>query len=305
MKSDNDILLAGNLPLSPFIMGKVRDSYHLGEQLLIVATDRISAFDVVLPAGIPDKGRVLTQLSAFWFEKTAALIPNHVVEVVSAATDYSPYLPVRSQTVLPEYLYGRAMIVKKAVRLPVECVVRGYLAGSGWAEYRKNGSVCGVALPPGLVQSQQLPQSIFTPTTKADAGHDMPMTMGELSHLIGRKLAEYVRDTSLAIYQLAARYAASRGIIIADTKMEFGMLGDKVILIDELLTPDSSRFWDASRYEAGQPQDSYDKQPLRDWLEASGWNKEPPAPALPPEVVNRISLRYRQVFERLTGCGLS
>jgi phosphoribosylaminoimidazole-succinocarboxamide synthase len=164
----------------------------------------------------------------------------------------------------------------------VECVVRGYLAGSGWAEYRKSGSVCGVALPPGLVQSQQLPQSIFTPTTKADAGHDMPMTMGELSHLIGKKLAEYVRDTSLAVYHLAARYAASRGIIIADTKMEF-----------------------ASRYEVGQPQDSYDKQPLRDWLEASGWNKEPPAPALPPEVVNRISLRYRQVFERLTGCGLS
>jgi len=305
MKADNDILLAGNLPLSPFIMGKVRDSYHLGEHLLIVATDRISAFDVVLPAGIPDKGRVLTQLSAFWFDKTAALIPNHVIEVVSASTDFTPYLPIRSQVVLPEYLHGRAMIVKKAVRLPVECVVRGYLAGSGWAEYRQSGSVCGVELPPGLVQSQQLPQAIFTPTTKADAGHDMPMTMDDLSRLVGRKLADYVRDTSLAVYQLAARYAAGRGIIIADTKMEFGMLGDKVILIDELLTPDSSRFWDASRYEVGQPQDSYDKQPLRDWLEASGWNKEPPAPALPPEVVSRLSLRYRQVFERLTGCGLS
>jgi len=301
MDQQKSVLLKSELDLSVFISGKVRDTYNLGEHLLIVATDRISAFDVVLPVGIPNKGKVLNQLSAFWFEKTAHIVPNHVVEPVTRKSRLNNYLPKRSQTKFPGYLEGRSMVVKKAQRLSIECVVRGYLAGSGWAEYKKQGTVCGIKLPSGLVESQELPEPIFTPTTKAEAGHDMPMTLAEAHTMFGRGIAEKLKATSLSIYSYARDYAKTRGFIIADTKMEFGLDGSEFILIDELLTPDSSRFWDIERYEPGRPQDSFDKQPLRDWLEKAGWNKEPPAPVLPEDVVASTAKRYETAFERLTG----
>jgi len=273
----------------------------MGDLLLIVATDRISAFDVVLPCGIPDKGLVLNQLSAFWFEQTKDIVPNHLVEVVDDVRCLDAYLPVESHFSYPEYLTGRSMVVRKAERILIECVARGYLAGSGWAEYQQNGTICGLSLPAGLKESQELPRPMFTPTTKAETGHDQPLTMEGVRKMVGDEVAEQIREKSLALYNYGLEYARGKGIIIADTKMEFGLDNDTLILIDELLTPDSSRFWEAGLYEVGQSQPSYDKQPVRDWLSASGWNKEPPAPMLPPEVISDTTRRYRQAYERLTG----
>lgn len=295
------VLLNTNLPMPVFIRGKVRDTYDLGNGLLIVATDRISAFDVVLPCGIPDKGKVLNQLSAFWFEKTAGLVTNHMVEMVDDEKILDRFLPPASRFSYPAYLRGRSMLVKKIHRVPIECIVRGFLSGSAWAEYQQSGTVCGLRLPEGLKESQELPEPIFTPTTKADTGHDEPMTMEGVVRLVGKTLAEGIREKSLAIYNFARQYALERGIIIADTKMEFGLDSYKLILIDELLTPDSSRFWEASEYKVGQSQPSYDKQPVRDWLAASGWDKQAPAPMLPEEVIEATSKRYREAYERLTG----
>jgi len=295
------VLLNTDLPLPLFIRGKVRDTYDLGNLLLIVATDRISAFDSVLPCGIPDKGLVLNQLSIFWFRQTANLVPNHLLEAVDDVHCLDSYLLAEDRFPYPSYLAGRSMVVKKAKRIPVECVVRGYLSGSAWAEYQQNGTISGFSLPKGLKQSQELPQPLFTPTTKAETGHDLPLTMDEVKRLVGATLAEEIEQKSLAIYSYAREYARARGIIIADTKLEFGLDNDRLILIDELLTPDSSRFWDAELYKVGQPQPSYDKQPVRDWLVQSGWNKEPPAPMLPPEVIEATTRRYEQAYERLAG----
>ena len=295
------VLLNTDLPLPLFIRGKVRDSYDLGNLLLIVATDRISAFDSVLPCGIPDKGLVLNQLSIFWFRQTANLVPNHLLEAVDDVHSLDSYLLAENRFPYPSYLAGRSMIVKKAKRIPVECVVRSYLSGSAWAEYQQHGTVSGIPLPKGLKESQELPQPLFTPTTKAETGHDQPLTMDEIKRLVGETLAEEMKQKSLAVYSYAREYARARGIIIADTKLEFGLDNDRLILIDELLTPDSSRFWDAELYKVGQPQPSYDKQPVRDWLVESGWNKDPPAPMLPSEVIEATTRRYEQAYERLTG----
>jgi phosphoribosylaminoimidazole-succinocarboxamide synthase len=295
------VLLNTDLPLPLFFRGKVRDTYDLGDLLLIVATDRISAFDVVLPCGIPSKGWVLNQLSAFWFNQTKDLVPNHLVEAVDDVHRLDAYLPAQSRFAYPSHLAGRSMVVKKVKRIPVECVVRGYLSGSAWAEYQQYGTISGSPLAKGLKQSQELPQPLFTPTTKAETGHDQPLGMDEIKRLVGEALAEEMKQKSLAIYSYAQGYARTRGIIIADTKMEFGLDGDRLILIDELLTPDSSRIWDAKLYKVGQSQPSYDKQPVRDWLTDSGWNKEPPAPMLPPEVIEATTRRYKQAYQRLTG----
>ena len=294
------VLLNTKLPLPLFIRGKVRDTYNLGNLLLIVATDRISAFDSVLPCGIPNKGRVLNQLSAFWFEKTKNLVPNHLIEVVNDVHCLDAYLPAESRFPYPSYLAGRSMIVKKAKRIPIECVVRGYLSGSAWAEYQQYGTTSKLPLAKGLQESQELPQPLFTPTTKAESGHDLPLSMDEIKKLVGEALTEEIKEKSLAIYSYAQQYARARGIIIADTKMEFGLDDNKLILIDELLTPDSSRFWDSNLYEIGKSQPSYDKQPTRDWLIEAGWDKEPPAPMLPPDVIEATSKRYQQAYERLT-----
>ena len=298
---NNDVLLNTDLPLPLFIRGKVRDTYDLGNQLLIVATDRISAFDSVLPCGIPDKGLVLNQLSIFWFRQTADLVPNHLLEAVDDVHCLDSYVPEESRFAYPSYLAGRSMIVKKVKRINIECVVRGYISGSAWAEYEQYGTVSGMPSPKGLKQSQELPQPLFTPTTKAETGHDQPLSMDEMKKLVGKAQAEEIEGESLSIYNYSQEYARAKGIIIADTKMEFGLDNDKLILIDELLTPDSSRLWDASLYVVGQSQPSYDKQPVRDWLIESGWNKEPPAPMLPPEVIEATTERYRQAYERLTG----
>ena len=298
---DSSVLLTTELPLPLFVRGKVRDTYDLGDLLLIVATDRISAFDSVLPCGIPDKGSVLNQLSVFWFNKTGGLMPNHLVEAVDDVKRLDSYLPNEKRFPYPSCLEGRSMIVKKMARLPVECVVRGYLSGSAWAEYQKQGTVNGEPLPKGLKESEAFPQPLFTPTTKAETGHDQPLSPDEMKKLVGEALAEEMREKTLAIYSYAREYAQARGIIIADTKMEFGLDGNKLILIDELLTPDSSRFWDAELYTVGQSQPSYDKQPVRDWLVESGWDKEPPAPTLPPEVIEATTRRYREAYEKLAG----
>ena len=293
------VLLESNLPIPPFSRGKVRDTYDLGTRLLIVTTDRISAFDVVLPCGIPDKGAVLNRLSAFWFRRTESIIANHLIEVVDDARCLDNYLPAAGHFAYPPYLEERSMIVKKVRLIPVECVVRGYLSGSAWEEYQKQGTVNGEPLPEGLKESQELPELLFTPTTKAETGHDQPLSTDELKEMVGETMARELKEKSLAIYSYAREYA--RDIIIADTKMEFGLDGDSLILIDELLTPDSSRFWDARLYKVGQSQPSYDKQPVRDWLAGSGWNKEPPAPILPPEVIEATTRRYRHAYERLAG----
>ncbi len=301
MNVSPSVLINTDLPLPLFMRGKVQDTYDLGDRLLIVATDRISAFDVVLPCGIPDKGLVLNQLSAFWFEETKELAPNHLIEVVNDVRCLDSYLSAEGRFPYPSHLAGRSMIVKKAERIPVECVVRGYLAGSAWAEYQESGTVSGLPLAKGLKESQELPQPLFTPTTKAETGHDQPLSMDEMQGMVGKALAEEIKEKSLALYSYAREYAEGRGIIIADTKMEFGLGNGELILIDELLTPDSSRFWDAGRYQVGQSQPSYDKQPVRDWLAQSGWNKEPPAPMLPAEVIESTTKRYREAYERLTG----
>jgi phosphoribosylaminoimidazole-succinocarboxamide synthase len=288
------VVLETDLP-NRFARGKVRDTYDLGDKLLIVASDRISAFDVVLPTGIPLKGHVLTQLSAHWFGLTGDVVPNHFIRVVDSSHD--PDLDYD----IPGDLVGRAMIVKRAERVDIECVARGYLTGSGWSEYKKSGSVCGIQLPEGLVESQKLPEPIFTPTTKAEEGHDLPMTYQEVEEFVGKQAANVLRLRTLALYRFMADYALERGIILADTKYEFGYLDDELILIDEAGTPDSSRFWPADQYEPGRPQPSFDKQYVRDWLSESGWNKEPPAPDLPPQVVERTSEKYVEAHRRLTG----
>jgi phosphoribosylaminoimidazole-succinocarboxamide synthase len=244
---------------------------------------------------------VLNQLSAFWFNKTRNLITNHLIEVVDDVSVLDACLTADRCFPYPSYLAGRSMIVNNAKRILVESVVRGYLSGSAWAEYQQHGTVSGLPLPKGLQESQQLPEPLFTPTTKAETGHDQPLSMDEMKRLVGEDIAEEIREKSLAIYSYAQEHAQARGIIIADTKMEFGLVNEKLILIDELLTPDSSRFWDAGQYKVGQSQPSYDKQPVRDWLVQSGWNKEPPAPMLPPEVIESTTKRYQQAYERLTG----
>ena len=301
MGNSQSVLLNADLPLPLFIRGKVRDTYDLGNLLLIIATDRISAFDVVLPVGIPNKGLILNQLSIFWFRQTQNLVPSHLLEAVDDVHCLDTYISDEDRFSYPEYLAGRSMIVRKAKRVPVECVVRGYLAGSAWVEYQQHGTVFGVALPRGLQESQELPQPLFTPTTKAESGHDQPLSTDELKSLVGEALAEELKEKSLAIYSYTREHAKARGIIVADTKMEFGLDNGKLILIDELLTPDSSRFWDANQYKVGQSQPSYDKQPVRDWLVQSGWDKEPPAPMLPPEVIESTIKRYEQAYQHLTG----
>jgi len=305
MAEKSKVLLKTDLPLPLFIRGKVRDTYDIGDYLLIVTTDRISAFDVILPSPIPDKGRVLNQMSAFWMEKTAYILPNHLVENVTDAGILDKYIPAGKRFAYPEYLEGRSMVVKKAERISAECVVRGYLAGSGWTEYRQQGSICGVGIPAGLVESQSLPSPIFTPTTKADEGHDMPMEYSSLEKSVGSETAAALSRYSIDIYSHAREHARQRGFIIADTKFEFGIIDNRLTVIDEMLTPDSSRFWDITTYKPGQPQDSFDKQPVRDWLSSSGWNKMPPGPELPAEVIEKASRRYREAFERITGGKLS
>lgn len=274
--------------------GKVREMFELGEQLLMVATDRISAFDVVLPDTVPYKGHVLTQLSAFWFDRLADVAANHMI--AARADDFPPLLePFRP------LLAGRSMLVRKCRPLPVECVVRGYLAGSGWKEYRQTGMVCGIRLPPGLKESDRLPEPIFTPATKASDGHDENITFDRAVETLGPETAEEVRSISLELYRRAGEYALERGIIICDTKFEFGLEGSRLLLIDEALTPDSSRFWPADEYVPGGAQPSFDKQYIRDYLEGLDWDKNPPGPPLPSTVIQATSERYREAYRRLTG----
>jgi phosphoribosylaminoimidazole-succinocarboxamide synthase len=272
--------------------GKVRDIYDLGDRLLIVATDRLSAFDVILPTPIPDKGRVLTQLSLFWFEKLAGVVPHHVIEAKNFTGELAQYA---------DALTGRAMLVRRTEPFPIECVVRGYISGSGWKDYQRTGTICGIALPAGLRESDRLPEPIFTPSTKATTGHDENISFDEAASRIGRLMAERLRDTSLTLYRRAAEHAAACGIIIADTKFEFGLDGGELVWIDEALTPDSSRFWPADQYSPGKAQPSFDKQFVRDYLEKIDWNKQPPAPALPPDVVSGTREKYREAYQRVTG----
>ena len=275
--------------------GKVRDIYELEDHLLIVVTDRVSAFDVVLPDGIPHKGRVLTQVSRFWFNYLSRIVPNHLVttEVQGFPTPFRSYR---------DMLEGRSMLVKKAQPLPVECIVRGYLAGSGWQEYRASGTVCGIQLPKGLRESERLPEPIFTPSTKAEAGaHDENIPFSEVERLVGTQYAAQVRDLSLALYRAAHTFAETKGFFLADTKFEFGIRDGQIILIDEAFTPDSSRFWRADVYQPGAPQESYDKQIIRNYLISLGWNRQPPAPHLPPEIIAQAAVRYQEIATRLTG----
>jgi phosphoribosylaminoimidazole-succinocarboxamide synthase len=299
MMTDASILLKTELPLPMFVRGKVRDSYDLGDKLLIVATDRISAFDVVLPCGIPNKGKVLNKLSAFWFNQTREFMTNHMIEPINDVSALKAYLPANVSS--PAYLAGRSMVVKKVKRIMVECVVRGYLAGSAWEEYREKGTISGLKAASGLKESQELPHPLFTPTTKAEEGHDLPMSRQEVAKMVGESLADELEEKSLAIYNYARGYAIARGIIIADTKFEFGLDGDKLVIIDELLTPDSSRIWEVDLHKVGQSQPSFDKQPVRDWLAASGWDKTPPAPMLPDDVIEATAKRYQRAYQRLTG----
>jgi len=285
---------------SPDRHGKVRDLYDFGDRMLIVATDRISAFDYVLGSGIPDKGKVLTQISAFWFERMRAIVPNHVL-----STDPAAYPP---EAAAAAFLRGRSMLVRRADPLPIECVARGYLSGSGWKDYLATGAVCGIALPPGLRESDRLPAPIFTPATKAESGHDINISDAQAAELVEPRLLARVRELTLQLYAEGAAHAESRGIIVADTKFEFGVLPAdgrpaeaRVILIDEVLTPDSSRFWPRDGYRPGGPQPSFDKQFVRDYLEHIRWNKQPPVPSLPPEVVERTREKYVEAFTRLTG----
>ncbi len=273
--------------------GKVRDVYDLGNELLIVATDRISAFDVIMSEAIPGKGKILTKLSTFWFEQTKHLIENHVI-----STDVAQY-PALVQK-YAEQLEGRSMLVRKTTPLPIECVVRGYLAGSGWVEYQQNRQVCGVPLPEGLIESSKLPEPIFTPATKAEEGHDENISYEQAVQIVGENTAAFVRDASIKLYRFATEYAASRGIILADTKFEFGMMDDgRIILIDEALTPDSSRYWLAEHYEAGKAQMNFDKQVLRDWLLTQDWNKQAPAPTLPQYIIETTLAKYQEAAQRL------
>ena len=277
--------------------GKVRDVYDLGDKLLIVASDRLSAFDVVLPTGIPDKGKVLTKLSVFWFTQMEDIVKNHILEV-----DVDNYPDALRK--YDDALRDRSMLVKKAKVVPVECVVRGYLSGSGWSDYKKTGNVCGIELPRGLVESSKLEQPIFTPTTKAEEGHDMSISFEELVGIVGESLSTKLRDLSIKVYEKGCEIAERKGIIIADTKFEFGMLGDEIIIVDEILTPDSSRFWSKKLYKPGGAQDSYDKQIVRDYLNTLDWDKTYPGPELPETIADKARARYVEILEILTGQGL-
>ena len=284
---------------SPTKQGKVRDIYDLGDSLIIVATDRLSAFDIVLPDGIPGKGKVLTQISAFWFKRLSHLVRNHVISTVVA--DFPE--PYRSS---PEVFGGRSMLVRKTKPLPVECVVRGYISGSGWNDYKRSGMICGITLPPGLRESDRLPQPIFTPSTKAELGvHDEKIEFEDVVKVIGKKTADQVRDLTLALYREGVAYAETRGIIIADTKFEFGLDDqDNVIWIDEALTPDSSRFWPKDQYKPDGPQRSFDKQFVRDYLLSIKWDKTPPGPRLPPDIISTTSMKYEEALRLLTSRGI-
>ena len=291
----NEPLLNLELPgVKKIKSGKVREIFDLGDSFLFVASDRISAFDCVMPNGIPRKGEVLTQLSHFWFDQTENLVPNHRL---AHASDKLPSLLKGQEARLSR----RSMIVKKAQPLAIECVVRGYLAGSGWKEYKTNQTVCGIKLPPGLQDSSELPEPIFTPATKAETGHDENIDFATAAKIVGEEIAEQARRLSLQIYTFAREYARKRGIIIADTKFEFGLFEGKLILIDEVLTPDSSRFWPADQYQPGKTQPSYDKQFVRDYLETVHWNKTPPAPQLPEDVVAKTTAKYLEAYKRITG----
>lgn len=284
--------------------GKVRDTYRLTDDLLLmVATDRISAFDVVLPTPIPDKGAVLNRMSAFWFDQTGHIVPNHLVALADApaAAEYAGSPVIAHPAYAEDGVAGQAMVVRQAQRIDIECIVRGYITGSAWGEYRRQGTVSGQPMPGGLVEGDRFPEPLFTPTTKAEEGHDENMTAEEVVAMVGAEMAEKLSATSKAVYSHAHNYARERGIVLADTKMEFGISNGELILIDELLTPDSSRFWDAEGYAPGKSQPNYDKQFVRDWLTAQGWNQEPPAPELPADVVARTTERYRQAYHRLTG----
>ena len=282
--------------------GKVRDTYSLDDEtLLMVASDRISAFDVVLPTGIPLKGLVLSRISSFWFDKTSHLIPNHLIAMGDSPGAIPADSPVGE---VPEDIARQAMVVKKADRVDVECIVRGYIAGSAWAEYRREGTVFGKPMPSGLKEGQIFPEPIFTPTTKAEEGHDENISLEEVRNMVGEDVARQLEEKSIAVYEFARDYASSKGIILADTKLEFGFVDGELILIDEIFTPDSSRFWDMEGYEPGKDQPSFDKQYVRDWLVDQGWDKEPPAPELPEEIVANTSARYQEAFRRLTGMEL-
>jgi phosphoribosylaminoimidazole-succinocarboxamide synthase len=274
--------------------GKVRDIYEVGGDLLFIATDRISAFDCILPNGIPDKGRVLTQMSLFWFDYLKSFVPNHLITADPDA------FPATLQPFLKQ-IEGRSMLVRKAKMVPVECVARGYVSGSGWKDYQRTGAICGIPLPTGLTESARLPEPIFTPATKAETGHDENISFEEAAAIIGAETAGRLRDLTLEIYSRASAYALTRGIIIADTKFEFGFIDGELTLGDEVLTPDSSRFWPAATYAPGGPQKSFDKQFVRDYLETLDWNKQPPAPQLPPDVVQKTGAKYREAYEILTG----
>ena len=290
----SDVLMETDLKGIKFLRrGKVRDIYELNEYLLIIATDRISAFDVILPNGIPGKGRVLTHISLYWFNQMSGIIENHII-----ATDVKDY--PKDLYKYKDILEGRSMLVKKAKPLPVECIVRGYLSGSGWKEYKERGTVCGIKLPEGLVESSRLDKPIFTPSTKAEERHDINISFDEMKKIIGVEIAERLKEASLEVYKKAREIAEKKGIIIADTKMEFGLYGDKIILIDELLTPDSSRFWSIKNYQAGKGQDSFDKQIVRDYLLILDWDKMPPAPELPENIVKKASDRYKEILKILT-----
>ena len=295
-----EAVTATSLPLPLFQRGKVRDVYDLGAELLIVSTDRISAFDFVLPTGVPDKGRVLNQMSAFWFRQTSHIIENHMLASVDDAESLAGLVGrLGLAQPLPDYLIGRSMIVKKADRVPVECVIRGYLSGSAWAEYRSHGTVQGKRLPAGLKESDRLPEPLFTPTTKSETEHDRPLTAQDIVELGIGDAMPALEKASLTMYTYAAAYARERGIIIADTKFEFGWLDGRLILIDEALTPDSSRFWAVAAYAPGTSQPSFDKQPVRDWLAGSGWNDRLPVPPLPPNVIAETTERYTTVYRWL------
>lgn len=282
--------------------GKVRDTYTIDDNLLLmVTTDRISAFDVVLPTGIPEKGRVLTKISSFWFDKTKHLVPNHLLALGDDPQAKS--LAGGSSLIadLPEEIGRQSMIVKKAQRIDIECVVRGYITGSAWSEYRRHGTVSGQPMPEGLLEGQPFPEPLFTPTTKAEEGHDENMSHQEVVDMVGAEMARRLEDLTIAVYQFGHDYAKERGVILADTKMEFGLLDGELILIDELLTPDSSRFWDPEGYELGRTPPSFDKQFVRDWLTDQGWDREPPAPELPDDIVSKTTERYLEAYQRITG----
>ena len=302
----NEPILQLDLPgVKKLRSGKVRDIFDLGDALLLVASDRISAFDVIMPNGIPRKGEVLTQISHFWFEKFASLVPNHLLRRANEPFGVLALADLPSAQLAD--LQGRSMIVKKAKPLAIECIVRGYLSGSGWKEYKQSQTVCGIKLSAGLTESAELPEPIFTPSTKAEAGHDENISFDQAQKIVGNELATQARDLSLKIYRAGRDYARQRGIIIADTKFEFGLCGgdasspNQLILIDEVMTPDSSRFWPADQYQPGRGQPSFDKQFVRDYLETLDWNKTPPGPVLPPDVVAKTSAKYLEAYERLTG----